>query len=156
MPRKETDVVAELTGQTVTTEIPTEGKLDRSALRDDMEVIPNEVVMNDMAEALAFMEEPIKVIVHDSADLNAEPIVELNVNGINQYIIRGQEQVIKRKYVEVLARARRVATKTVTGVQGDRVVNQVSQHSAVRYPFSVIEDPNPRGRAWLKGLMERA
>ena len=149
-------MVAELTGQTTTTDIPTEGKLDRSTIETDIQIIPNEKTMADKAAMAAFMEEPVKILVHDSADPNAEPVVELNVNGVNQFVFRGREQIVKRKFVEVLARARRVATKTQTGIQGDRVVNRVTQHSAVRFPFSVIEDRNPKGTPWLRELMAQA
>lgn len=155
MTKKRLDTRDEKTGQTVTTNVPTEGRLDRSSLEDDLEII-QEQRMKDKAEALAFMEEPVRILVHESTDEMATEVVELNVNGVNQFIIRGREQVVRRKFVECLARARQASIRTRTGVQGDQVINQIRQHTAVRFPFSIVEDRNPRGHDWLRALLAQA
>ena len=101
-------------------------------------------------DAVVFMEEPVKIMVHESTDENAQPVVDVYCNGIPQRFVRGMEQVVKRKFVQILINARTTTVRTRTGVEGGNVVNQITRHTAVRYPFSVIEDRNPRGAAWLR------
>ena len=109
------------------------------------------------ADALKFSEEKVTVMIHEDTDPNAEDPVQLAVNGVNQFIFRGQPQDVKRKYVEVLARSKRtrISTPEITDGSGSRT-NAVRKASSLRYPFSVMYDPNPRGAAWLKGIMTEA
>lgn len=85
-----------------------------------------------------------------SPPTNAQPVVDVYCNGVPQRFVRGMEQVVKRKFVQILINARTTSVRTRTGVEGGNVVNQLTRHTAVRYPFSVIEDRNPRGGAWLR------
>lgn len=112
--------------------------------------------LGDYAAELAFMEEPVEVIVHESNDPNAEPLVDLYCNGVPQRLIRGEPQTIKRKYVQILADARQVSMNTVTRKDGENVINRINKHSALRYPFSVQLDRNPKGREWLKKILATA
>lgn len=98
----------------------------------------------------------MRVMVHESTDENAQPIVDVYCNGIPQRFVRGVEQVVKRKFVQILANARTTNVRTRTGVEGGNVINQITRHTAVRYPFSVIEDRNPRGAAWLREALASA
>lgn len=109
------------------------------------------------ADQMAFNEEVIKVLVHESTDKNAEAIVEVFNGGIPQRFLRGQEQDVKRKFVEVLARAKMTTFTQEKYKDGDGVdsVKQVP-HTALRYPFSVVNDPNPRGKDWLKAVLAEA
>lgn len=109
------------------------------------------------AEALAFMEESVDVMVHPSTDRNAEPIVELWCNGRSQFFARNQLQTVKRKFVEVLARARTTAytQERYRDGNGNDAIRNIP-HTALRYPFSVMHDPNPRGRAWLQKVLAEA
>jgi hypothetical protein len=108
------------------------------------------------ADALAFMEEPVTIMVHESTDPNAEPIVETFCNGIAQRFVRGRQQTVKRKFVAILAEAKPVGvfTREVLDNMGNRTT-QITKHSALRYPFSVLEDKNPRGAVWLSGILNR-
>lgn len=106
------------------------------------------------AEALAFNEEKVKVMIHESTDENAENPVQLCVNGRNQFLFRGQPLVIRRKYLEVLARAK--GTRYAQRKEGTaEQQNMMLPHSALKYPFTVIEDPNPKGAAWLQGILNQ-
>lgn len=143
-------------GQATHIDIPGEGLLDRSQLREEgVEIVPG-IGMDDYAKELAFMEELVDVEVHESTDPNASPIEDVYCNGVVQRFVRGQVQTVKRKYVQVLAGARQVAMRTETKVDGEGVVNRLHKHSALRYPFSVMRDDNPRGRAWLKRALQAA
>ncbi len=116
-------------------------------------VVSAEGLDNGYAAQLAFMEEEVEVMVHESTDQNAEPIVHVAVNGINQFFPRGEAVLCKRKYLEVLARAKETSISTQTINTNNDVINRINQHTALRYPFSVIRESNPKGAAWLKSVL---
>lgn len=109
--------------------------------------------LGDYAAELAFMEEPVEVLVHESTDPNAEPIVDLYCNGVPQRLLRGEPQVVKRKYVQILADARQTSMTTTVRREGDSVINRINKHSGLRYPFSIQADRNPKGREWIKKVL---
>lgn len=129
-------------------EMPVEGSVTREDFLDSN--IKDVRRDKKTLDAMAFMEEPVKIMVHESTDENAQPVVDVYCNGVPQRFVRGMEQVVKRKFVQILINARTTSVRTRTGVEGGNVVNQLTRHTAVRYPFSVIEDRNPRGGAWLR------
>lgn len=119
----------------------------------ELEVVDKPPSQKKMEE-LAFMEEYVTVKVHDTTDENAVPVPPVWNDGRAQYFIRGEEQVVKRKYVERLARAKHTTftqRKELDGM-GNETYVQVP-HTALLYPFEVIEDKNPRGRDWLRGII---
>lgn len=141
----------------VETVLPATGAVKRAKIQADL-VQETEVVsahgLSEKAAQLAFMEEMVDVMVHESADPNAEAIVETWCNGTAQRFIRGQVQTVRRKYVEILARAKNtgITTREIMDHQGDRTT-AIAKHTALRYPFSIVRDANPRGAAWLKQAM---
>ncbi len=137
-------------------DMPAEGIIDRSAMREEGIDVVQAYGLDDYAKDLAFMEELVDVEVHESTDPNAEPIVDLYCNGTPQRFIRGQVQTVKRKYVQILANARQQSMTTTTKVDGDNVVNRINKHSALRYPFRVARDDNQRGRDWLRQALQAA
>ena len=111
----------------------------------------------DMAkmDMLAFMEEEVTIRLAESAN-EFDPIVVPTWNdGKAQYFIRGQEQTVKRKYIEILARCKETRHgnemyKDATGADSYRWPKRTIQ----KYPFSVSPPgDSPRGDAWLKGLL---
>ena len=105
----------------------------------------------------AFMEEEVTVQVHDTTDPNADPFPVVWVNGVSQYFLRGKEQPVKRKFVEVLARAKKTvfSQEMYKDAAGNDAYRQIP-HTALTYPFSVTHDPNSNGHAWLKALLAEA
>jgi hypothetical protein len=103
---------------------------------------------------LAFNEEFVEVMLHESTDPNAENPVFTACNGVTQYFFRGEVQTVKRKYVAILAAAKEHAIRTpeYTNSDGARAT-KITRTSSLKYPFSVISDKNPRGAAWLKALL---
>ena len=103
---------------------------------------------------LAFNEEIVEVMLHESTDPNAENPVFTACNGVTQYFFRGQVQAVKRKYVAILAAAKEhsIRTPEYTTTDGARAT-KIVRTSSLKYPFSIISDPNPRGPAWLKALL---
>ena len=139
--------------------VPVSGAVSRDDVKiQEVETYSNMVDFNDKAAQLAFNEEPVTIHLHESTDPNAEPMVYCAVNGEgaqpgNPYLIRGRTYTLKRKFVGVLANARTVTYSQPYRDEGSERANMMRPHAAQRYPFSVIEDKNPKGVAWLKQLM---
>lgn len=136
--------------------------LDKAEIkRSDLDTSDIEVVHqldNSHAEELRMLEEKVEVLVHESTDPNAAPFVEVWNNGTVQRFIRGVPQECKRKYLEVLARAKETSIATAEAVHqatGDRYT-RIDKHTALKYPFSVLRDDNPKGANWLRGVLASA
>jgi hypothetical protein len=110
----------------------------------------------DYTANMAFMEEVVAVRVHPTNDPNAEPLVEVFCNGTPQRFVRGHWVPVKRKFIEVLARAKpfTVRTPEYTDSNGDRTT-RMDFNTAVRYPFEVQGD-TPEGSAWLNRIRNEA
>lgn len=106
-------------------------------------------------EELRFNEELVEVMVHESTDENAENPVFTACNGVTQYFYRGVPQMVKRKFVAILASAKEhgISTPEYTTPDGSRSMS-IRRTSSLKYPFSIISDKNPRGAAWLKALIQ--
>lgn len=111
--------------------------------------------LDPYAQELIFNEEMVEVMVHESADENAENPVFIACNGVPQYFYRGVVQRVKRKYVAILASVKEhgITTPEYTGADGARAMG-IKRTSSLKYPFSIISDPNPRGPAWLRSLIQ--
>ena len=109
---------------------------------------------NEKLSNLAFAEEEMVIVVHDSVDVNDDPIPYVINGGRRQAFIRGQEQSVRRKYVEILARMKRTryTQEKYKDSQGIDSIRNIP-HTALVYPFTVVSDPNPNGRAWLKAIL---
>lgn len=109
--------------------------------------------IKDKAEILAFMEEVVTVIVAPTSDPQAPGIVEVWNAGRPQRFVRGMEQQVKRKFVEVLARAKPVnyGNEEYRDPAGNQSVRWPGRMSLL-HPFTVVND-TPRGQAWLKAIL---
>lgn len=132
--------------------------LDNSMSIDDIrdEIAQVETVgadFHDHAANLAFMDEIVEVMVFPSSDKYAEQVVDVYNNGTPQRFIRGKWQNVKRKFVEVLARAKpfNVTTPETTDANGNRTT-RIDTYTGLRYPFE-MRDRNPRGASWLQGIL---
>lgn len=117
-----------------------------------VEKVPNQ----DYLDALAFMEEEIEVLVHETADENADNPVIVGCNGEFRQFFRGVATRAKRKFVNCLiVKTGRVSTPEYINGAGERA-RKIAQTSAHKYPFTVISDPNPKGVQWLRARMAEA
>lgn len=149
--RKELNTGDFQVGQESTLVMPT-GNLIRPEEPEIM--IPDGPTINEYAKQLAFMEEPVTVMVHETSSDNEAPLVDVYVNGVAQYFVRGEPVTCKRKYVEGLVRAKPTAISTdVRERNSENPQNVINRRSALRYPFSVVEDKNPNGSAWLRKVL---
>lgn len=122
--------------------------------RPDIEIVDGPNAMS-IADELAFMEERVCVVVHESTDPNAEDPILVANGGINQWIFRGQETIVKRKFVERLARAKLTNYRQNLAEKDVDKYNRLFMATAVQYPFSVIGD-SPRGQDWLRKVLAEA
>src|SRR5947209_8044408 len=138
----------------------------------------NEVVIHegpltqDYAEALAFAEEPLKVLIHQSADVEkagANCTDYVAVNGVPAeilftkngwvpvgYLPKGISFITKRKYVERMALAKQDNIRTnVIERDNEDPQNFLERITTSVLSFSVLEDQNPKGQEWLTALIRQ-
>ena len=123
---------------------------------DDAPIIETVAESRDFSQLAAdegFMNELVEVMVHATTDENQAPHVIVNCNGTNQPIIRGVPTKVRRKYVEILARMKETKYSQVTrNPAAPDQIDMVARHG-LAYPFELMNDPNPRGRAWLQNVL---
>lgn len=100
----------------------------------------------------AFMHEMVTIMVHPSNEEGQLDVITPNINGINQPIVRGQEQVVKRKYVEALARCRTTKFEQQLADFRDPASHQMVEKTVLSYPFAILKDSD-KGKAWMKGIL---
>lgn len=153
-----------------TDDIKIEQKKDvvTAADRDGEIVIADKPLNKDYADELQFNEEPVTIRLEPSAEKNAPSAFPVWVNGKGceifengkwrelAYLPVGRVLTIKRKYVEVIIRAKidTVATE-VKEPESETPNNVIKRFSSAVHSFSVIEDKNPKGAAWLTELRRR-
>jgi len=109
--------------------------------------------LNEAVALEAFMNELVLIYVHTDGTSGALEVVTPTVNGINQPIIRGRNQYVKRKYIEVLAWSK-ITTYRQEVADPSRPENiQMTPLANMTAPFVVREDRNPKGRAWLENIL---
>lgn len=124
---------------------------DAGALLDEAEYM----------KELAFMEEPVSILIQPHNQDNAPTTVQCWVNGkgaehfrngkwmICGWLPIGVEVTTKRKYVEVIARSRRDHISTDTNnTEGMPDGGRIRKRSTSEIVFSITHDANPRGREW--------
>ncbi len=135
------------------------GPAKESLERPYIEVVDRPVDQEKLAE-LKFMEEMVTILIHEDPDPNADPMPMVGNGGDRDivYLRRGEDQTVKRKYVEVLARSKitRYTQRRTVDETGIEKYIQVPR-TTLRIPFSVIEDPSGRkGADWLRGILQEA
>lgn len=104
-------------------------------------------------EMEAFMQEEIVIRIHPTGDKNAPPVVPVGCNGEQLWLPRGRAISLPRKFVESLTGYEvTFATERARDPNSDEGMVQRTA-SNQPYPFTVLQDRNPRGRAWLERVM---
>jgi hypothetical protein len=116
------------------------------------------VAESDLGKTAAdesFMHEELTVVIHPTTDPNAAPYALLNVNGDRIVIQRNTPTRVKRKHIEVLARMKetRWLQNVPDGYIGQIDMGSLRGHTGLVYPFTVLEDKNPKGGAWLSNVL---
>lgn len=136
----------------------------------DGEIVVGEKIGGNTAflEELAFMDEPVTIRIEPSADKNAAGAFPVWVNGKGAevfemgrwneigYLPVGQVITVKRKVLEVIIRAKTDNIQTVINeMDSERPRNVIQRFTSPVHSFSIIEDRNPRGPAWVTELRRR-
>lgn len=155
--RSDSDQFSEVPATTL--DMPTDRPLDQMARPDRrIEGVDIDVIANmDHAQQLAFLEEYVVVNIADTAEQGAENPVVLHVNGRAVAIVRSEDTAVRRKYVELLLRAKPEAIQTRITRGGDgEPRNHIDKTRSLKYPFSIVLDRNPRGPAWARKIRSEA
>ncbi len=140
-----------------TFDMPATGKLSEMRRTDLLLEPVDPLGFEDHAAQLAFLNEMVIVNIAENSDPNAENPVMLSVNGRAVYLKRGEDSVVRRMYVEQLLRAKPVGINTKVGRGDDgEVTNKITKTSAIKYPFSMVRDDSPLGRAWMRKILNEA
>lgn len=133
------------------------------------DIVHEQVLDMNRLEALAFNEEPVKILIHRNTDgLSAKTTDYIAVNGVPAemlfrngwvpigYLPRGVSFITKRKYISVLA-ASRLENIKANYIERDNQnpENYVERTTVHPVAFSMLEDKNPRGAAWLVSLLDK-
>ena len=127
---------------------------DLTVVRQNEDIITDVAasIKQDELEAMQFMEEQLTIRLERSSEKFAPSMVDVSVNGRTEIIPVGKPVKIARKYVDVLARCRSDAFQTVQ--HGSETSDfQLLRFTQQKYPFSVIQDPNPKGYEWLTNIL---
>ena len=118
-----------------------------------IETLSESTDFRTLASEESFMNELVTINVHSTTDENQAASLVVNVNGTNQPIIRGYPTMVRRKYVEVLARMKETKYNQITrNASAPDQIDMIARHGLC-YPFDLVEDANPRGRAWLQHVL---
>lgn len=141
--------------------------VDPSAYAGDI-VVGEKIGNAGYLDELAFMDEPVTIRLEPSSDKNAAMAFPIWVNGKGAevfqdgrwdeigYLPVGRVLVIRRKVLEVIIRAKvdTIHTK-VREMDSERPNNVIERYTSPVHSFSIIEDRNPRGPAWVTELRRR-
>jgi len=117
---------------------------------------PQDIIkMKARADLEEFMNQVLTIEVMKDGTQGAYPVITPNVNGINQPIIRGKVQKVKRKYVEALARSRITNYEQEVPDPSKPDVMDMLDITTPTYPFRVTHDPHPRGSEWLQAILDQ-
>lgn len=109
----------------------------------------------ELARSEAFMAESLVIRLATTTDENATPFAVVTINDVNNRAVipRGVPFRLRRLHVEVLARMRETRYTQPARNMGDPEAGNalIARHMQI-YPFEVIEDKNPLGRAWLEAI----
>jgi hypothetical protein len=128
-----------------------------------------EIGKKEYLERLAMAEEPVTIIIEPSTEENAPHSYYCAVNGKGaeclgpdgkwrpiDWVPVGVQLTMKRKYVEILVRAKKDKVTTVhegTNVEFPR--NEIQRRTSAVANVQILEDANPRGPAYFAELRRR-
>lgn len=121
-------------------------------MKENMEVI-SEREFRDRAEYEAFMENHLVIVINETSDEKAPPIVFCGVNGDGRWIPRNVPVKIQRKFVERLAQSQERHYKTIENRDHSADNAMLVRARNVALSFHVLKDPHPRGPQWLRRVM---
>lgn len=126
-------------------------------------------LVDDYAQALAFNEEPLTIMVQARQEKNPANVIDCWVGGKGAEVFMNGKWtsmnclpvnmpvVTKRKYVEVLLRSKVDTISTVhEDANVERPSNQLVRVTTSNCVLSIMSDKNPKGGEWLRQMMRQA
>jgi hypothetical protein len=106
---------------------------------------------------LAFMNEPVTIRIGTTTDKNAEQCFEININGKLEFFRRGETKTVPRYFVDRLLRLKETvfSQREVVNAEGVKDILHIP-HTALKYDYSIMHDPNPLGASWEKAVAAEA
>lgn len=104
----------------------------------------------------AFMTDMVTVNIQGSADFRHSKVFPISVNGETEVFQTGETKTVQRKFVEGLCRAKSTAytnREADDGKGGRKYV--YDPRSGLRFGFSVMRDPHPKGASWLEHTLRQ-
>lgn len=132
-------------------QIPNDGPIERE--REEI-VMVDKPMSTEYQSELAFMEEPVTIVLARSSEKFAPAILDFYVNGKAAWIRVGRPVTLPRKYVEVIARTQPYDVRTTVVKHEDHEDNKIERQTLTKYPFSVISGcESAKAQAWLQRVM---
>jgi hypothetical protein len=121
-----------------------------------------QVVAADRLETKAreekFMNERVVIRIEEGTQATDPVWVELGHNGVNQFVKRGTDQTVKRKFLYSALMAKRVTMNCTFGKDGSgNEFNRLTPAVSTCYRAMLVEDPNPQGGPkWVQRVMSES
>ena len=124
---------------------------------EDIEVV-QATDLNDAVAEAKFMEEKVVVEIESDDDPNAPVFVYLGNGGVTQYVERGKEQAIKRKFLYSALAAKRVKFASAFGKDNSgNEFNRLTPSAQMTHRIRLVRDDNPQGgMEWVRRVMQAA
>lgn len=137
----------------------------------DVVLVDPALATKEYAEALAFMEQPVRILLQPSATPNAPQTFPIWVNGKGAEVLSrggkwfemkhlpvGMPLTVKRKYLEIILRTKIDTVQHNAPHPSEPDIdqkNQVKRFTSPVHMCSILEDADPRGGAWASEIMRR-
>lgn len=125
---------------------------------EELEIITDPLAMSAVEE-LAFMEEPLTIMIARGREEHSPTSIPVGVNGEQLSVPVGIACIIKRKFVEVLFSSRSENVETVVedvpmdGTTEKR--NMMKTWAIPRFSVSILQDKSGiKGQQWLENMMQ--
>ena len=130
-----------------------EGGIDAS----DIEIV-QAADANRVIDELKFMEEKVVIEIEADDDPNAPVFVYLGNGGVTQYVERGKEQAVKRKFLYSALAAKAVKFASAFGKDNSgNEFNRLTGTARTTHRVRLVRDDNPQGgMKWLQKVMQTA
>lgn len=124
---------------------------------EDIEIVKPHLAQTKAQEA-KFMEEIVVVEIEADDDPNAPEFVYSGHQGVTQYIRRGTQQNIKRKYLYSLLMAKRIKFACAFGKDGNgNEFNRLNGSGQTAHRVRLISDANSNGgMKWFQSVAAAA
>ncbi len=98
-------------------------------------IIADKPLNKDYLDELAFQEEPVEIILNPSTEKNAPTAFPVWVNGM-----RAKLDMVTTQHEDANV---------------ERPHNRINRATSAVHSYSILEDKNPKGRAWAQEMIRR-